>query len=58
MLPFGLRWTGWFVFAAVYEFGGMKAFDSCGVRPYNATAGQLAMGHCRHGVPKPHWMRR
>jgi hypothetical protein len=56
LLPFGLRWTGWLVFAAVYELGGAKAFDSCGKRAYNANAGQIAAGLCRHGVPRPPWM--
>lgn len=57
MLPFGLRWTGWLVFLAVYEFGGAKAFDSCGQRAYGANAGQMAAGLCRHGVPRPAWLR-
>lgn len=57
LLPFGLRLSGYAVALAVYEFGGMKAFDSCGSRPYGATAGQLAAGLCRHGCPAPDWLR-
>lgn len=57
-LPFGLRLVGYAVFAATYEFGGAKAFDSCGRRPYGANAGQIAAGLCRHGVEAPAWLKR
>lgn len=58
LLPFGLRLVGFGVFLAVYEVGGMKAFDSCGRDPYGASMAQLRLGQCRHGVPVPDWMRK
>jgi hypothetical protein len=56
LLPFGLRLVGYAVFAATYQLGGLKAFNSCGPKAYGASAGQIAQGLCRHGVPKPEWM--
>lgn len=47
ILPFGLRWWGWLYWRATNRFGGMSAWDSCGIR-----AGQF----CRHNMPIPRWM--
>lgn len=55
LLPSGLQWVRFIVMRGVYRFGD-KAFDSCGRKPYGARAGQMALGLCRHGVPRPSWM--
>lgn len=57
LLPFGVRTVGLAVAQAVHYFGGINAYDSCGLRPRGASAGQLAAGQCRHGVPRPEWMK-
>lgn len=47
-LPWRWRWVGWIYRAAVHRYGGIDAFDSCGLE-----AGPL----CRHGLAPPGWMR-
>lgn len=56
LLPWGLRQTGLAVSWTVYQVGGMKAFDSCGLDPYGATEYQRHMKLCRHGVMMPPWL--
>ena len=46
-LSFGLRWWGWGYFKATSEFGGRRAWNSCG-----PASGE----RCRHNMPLPDWM--
>ena len=48
MLPWRMRWVGWWYRAGVHLGGGISAFDSCG-----PTRGS----RCRHGMSMPDWMK-
>jgi hypothetical protein len=47
VLPWRWRWVGWLYRVAVWRYGGISAFDSCGL-----DVGPL----CRHGMTPPAWM--
>ena len=47
VLPFSLQWLGWGYFRATSEFGGRRAWNSCG-----PASGE----RCRHNLPMPQWM--
>ncbi len=47
-MVWSLRWIKWIYWYGVWKYGGIAAFDSCG-----RDAGKI----CRHGQPKPEWMK-
>ena len=47
VLVFLMKWWGWGYFKATSEFGGRRAWNSCG-----PASGE----RCRHNMPKPDWM--
>jgi hypothetical protein len=44
---FTLKWLGWGYFRATSDFGGRRAWNSCG-----PASGE----RCRHNMPQPEWM--